>query len=94
MEKARLVIGKDSDRLRLGADHTHHRNGDFADLVADAVLGRDALGEIDLRTGDRGPGLEVIVAAGREEPRHDGNSRQNEYLQTFHMPFYFTDLYV
>ena len=63
-------------------------------LVADAVLGRDALGEIDLRTGDRGPGFEVIVAAGREEPRHDGNSRQNEYLQTFHMPFYFTDLYV
>ena len=60
------------------------RDGDGGDVVADAMLGGHILGEVDLCAVDLGTCFEVIVAAGREQPRDDGDSRQKEYFYTFH----------
>jgi len=44
------------------------------------MLGGHILGEVDLCAVDLGTCFEVIVAAGREQPRDDGDSRQKEYF--------------
>ena len=69
-------------RLVLG--DAFYRDGDGGDVDADAMLGGHILGEVDLCAVDLGTCFEVIVAAGREQPRDDGDSRQKEYFYTFH----------
>ena len=83
-EQTRLVAGENRYGQRLVLGDAFYRDGDGGDVVADAMLGGHILGEVDLCAVDLGTCFEVIVAAGREQPRDDGDSRQKEYFYTFH----------
>ncbi len=64
-----LVAGENRYGQRLVLGDAFYRDGDGGDVVADAMLGGHILGEVDLCAVDLGTCFEVIVAAGREQPR-------------------------
>ena len=95
-EQTRLVAGENRYGQRLVLGDAFYRDGDGGDVVADAMLGGHILGEVDLCAVDLGTCFEVIVAAGREQPRDDGDSRQKNIFILFINSdvFYLTDLTV